>query len=266
MRVNEKRNWMTVHWGDDVALLDLDKEEILVTVANARNGFWECSVCSEIVEVYDADFKTEYATWDDIWDVLREKGHIRNRYYETLYIEPTLGKELQRCCDEIVTDVKKCGTEFDEEVTFPDGARMAIQVCGPSDPEEESCWTQGVVFDKDGNELGCTPACDRLDGSYGVDTNEASYWVHVIIGPKPEVWYCFMELVQYEPGDIPRLLVPWRDPDQYEHPFDFIYKTPEEALKGKAQLAPEEEDWILVKKTLEPQDIEVPVTQEESNA
>jgi hypothetical protein len=79
----------------------------------------------------------------------------------------------------------------------------------------------------------------------------------------PEVWYCWRERLYVEGEATPRLLVPWADPQQYEFPFDFIYKTPEEAIAGLHNMAdapevsdpedPHETDaWVLCKMTMEP--------------
>jgi hypothetical protein len=81
--------------------------------------------------------------------------------------------------------------------------------------------------------------------------------------PAPEVWYCWRERLYVEGEATPRLLVPWADPQQYEFPFDFIYKTPEKAIAGLHNMAdapevsdpedPHETDaWVLCKMTLEP--------------
>jgi hypothetical protein len=67
----------------------------------------------------------------------------------------------------------------------------------------------------------------------------------------PEIWYTWKELVTPEGEDTPRLLTPWADPMVYEYEFDYIFPTEEDARKAKAEQAPEE-DWILVKETLEP--------------
>jgi hypothetical protein len=75
------------------------------------------------------------------------------------------------------------GTYFDEEVVFDDGKRMAIQVCAcdkdPNDNVAPPAWTQGVLFDPDGNELGCTEVGEYFDGDYCVYLDDVEYCVTV---------------------------------------------------------------------------------------
>jgi hypothetical protein len=69
-----------------------------------------------------------------------------------------------------------------------------------------------------------------------------------------ETWYAWRELRQVEGEDVPRLLVPWGDPHQYEYDFNYYFATPEEAKRTKEEdlLGPSsEEDWLLVKLTME---------------
>lgn len=70
--------------------------------------------------------------------------------------------------------------EFDEEVRFPDGRRMAVQVCGTLSPATEPCWTQGVVFSPEGHELGCTDVGESFAGEYDVCVGSQQYRVVVV--------------------------------------------------------------------------------------
>lgn len=97
--------------------------------------------------------------------------------------ERTLGRELERLCREADSSAKKDAPEFDEEVTFPDGRRVAIQVVGPLDPAREPCWTQGVLFGKDGTELDCTDVGDSFEGEYYLSHGDTAYLVEVVITP-----------------------------------------------------------------------------------
>ena len=100
--------------------------------------------------------------------------------FKELQVEKSIAKEMEKICSRICRDVKKDGVEFDEEVVFEDGNRMAIQVCGPGDPSEETCWTQGVVFDSEGNELGCTDCGESFLGEYSVVIGDDEYVVNVV--------------------------------------------------------------------------------------
>lgn len=101
------------------------------------------------------------------------------KYYKELPVPFYVIREMESLCLNIHTDVRKDSTEFDEEVVFENGNRMAIQVCTPCDPSFESCWTQGVVFDADGNELGCTDCGESFAGEYCVQIDEDEYVVNV---------------------------------------------------------------------------------------
>ena len=100
-------------------------------------------------------------------------------FYRILHIDETKQKSLNELCNtikDISEIVQKDMPIFDEEVTFSDGKRMAIQVC-PADGE--CCWTQGVLFDEDGEELECTEVQENLDSPFIVDYNEIQYVVNV---------------------------------------------------------------------------------------
>lgn len=65
---------------------------------------------------------------------------------------------------------------FDRETAFPDGMRMAIRVVAPTiDPEHESAWTEGVLFDANGCERGCTEPGESAAGEYTIDCDGSTY-------------------------------------------------------------------------------------------
>lgn len=100
-------------------------------------------------------------------------------FHQILYINKTKQESLNELCNtikDISEIVQRDMPIFDEEVIFSDGKRMAIQVC-PADGE--CCWTQGVLFDEDGEELGCTEVQENLDSPFIVDCNEIQYVVNV---------------------------------------------------------------------------------------
>ena len=73
--------------------------------------------------------------------------------------------------------------------------------------------------------------------------------------PQKEVWYQWKVYSTVEGEGEPRLLTPWSDPMKYEFAFDFLYKTPSEAMQGLKdyEVDPIESfDWVLVKTTYEP--------------
>ena len=65
-----------------------------------------------------------------------------------------------------------------------------------------------------------------------------------------EVWFTWKILASDREGEPSRFITPWGDPRQYERPYDFIFKTPQEARAYKAESAPDEEGWILTRMVL----------------
>lgn len=68
---------------------------------------------------------------------------------------------------------------FDVEHTFDNGMRMAVQVCPSTDPDTESCWTQGVLFEPGGCERGWTDVGESLLGEFCVVDGDDEYVVDV---------------------------------------------------------------------------------------
>lgn len=102
------------------------------------------------------------------------------RYEEQMLVDSDVASQMQMYCEESFSDYKKDGVEWDKEVTFSNGFRMAVQVCGPNDVGLEPCWTQGVLFDPNGNEVGCTPPGDDFLGEYMVWDNDDEYVANVV--------------------------------------------------------------------------------------
>lgn len=69
--------------------------------------------------------------------------------------------------------------------------------------------------------------------------------------PRKETFYQWKEFAKIATEDTPRLFTPWSDPHQHEWPMDFMYDTVQEAIEAKAEIAPEE-DWWLVEVVYEP--------------
>lgn len=99
-------------------------------------------------------------------------------YHKTLTLPAGTIDRLEQLCRGPATDCGSDETVFDHEVTFDDGRRMAIQVVAPNDPAE-SCWTQGVLFEAGGAELGCTEPGDAFAGDYEVCCDGNVYSVRV---------------------------------------------------------------------------------------
>jgi len=101
-------------------------------------------------------------------------------YSQTLFVDETAADELKKICNEPSDDVGKCETVWDQEVQFDNGYRMAIQVCADAEPLEHPCWTQGVLYDPDGNERNCTEAGDSILGEFVLYCDGIEYTTYVI--------------------------------------------------------------------------------------
>ena len=100
-----------------------------------------------------------------------------NKYME-LYVDGELYDRMTHLCNNPDDSIEKDTTIFDREVVFDDGRRTVIQVCSPISNEE--CWTQGVLLDNYGIELGRTDLGESFGGEYLVYVNNIRYCVEVI--------------------------------------------------------------------------------------
>jgi len=75
---------------------------------------------------------------------------------------------------------------FDEEVVFGDRKRMAIQVIA-ADTDDETGWSQGVLFGAEGHELGVTDVRDFFLGEFTVADEGTNYTVKVVPGKMTEL-------------------------------------------------------------------------------
>lgn len=105
-------------------------------------------------------------------------------FHETMILPNDTLDRLEELCRGPATGCGRDETVFDREVTFDDGCRMAIQVVAPNEPETESCWTQGVLFDKGGAEIGLTEPGEGVGGEYRVETEGGFYTVVVTDGSR----------------------------------------------------------------------------------
>lgn len=103
-------------------------------------------------------------------------------FHGVLKVAKDRAEDLERWCNE-PPGRDNCGRKdeplYDEEFTFADGIRMAVQVCPSTNPDEEECWTQGVLFTPDGVELGCTDVGESFVGDYEIEHNGRWYCVEV---------------------------------------------------------------------------------------
>jgi hypothetical protein len=99
----------------------------------------------------------------------------------------------------------------------------------------------------------------RLECSCGErwypEVDEYDYEDDALADDRTEVWYQWKQYAAVEgyEEEGKRLLTPWADPNEYEHPWNVWHKTPEEAREAKAADAEADaEDWVLCKITMEP--------------
>lgn len=107
------------------------------------------------------------------------------QYRETMRVEARRFDALTKSCEAPNAELPRDTAIFDVELRFPDGNRVAIQVCSPLDPAEESCWTQAVLFDKAGNELSCTDVGETLGGEYCVSNHDTGDEYVVVVQRDP---------------------------------------------------------------------------------
>ena len=84
----------------------------------------------------------------------------------------------QRYLDEPNEHAPRGAVLFDYMARFPDNNYMAIQVIADSEPDRNAGWCQGVLFDSDGCELGCTEPDSVFLGEYTV----GDYTANVRVG------------------------------------------------------------------------------------
>ena len=108
-----------------------------------------------------------------------------NPYRKTLYITRRESEIIHKYLTEEPTCEKECLGEdetISNEVVFPDGIRMAIDVCGVQYRENEptnTAWTQAVLFSKEGSELTCTDVCEDYLGTWELEYEGRTYSVTV---------------------------------------------------------------------------------------
>ncbi len=76
-----------------------------------------------------------------------------------------------------------CGRDeilFDQEVTFSDGIRAAVQVISPNSPEDgDTAWSQCVLFDNRGREISVSQPSESLIGPFHMNYFDDTYIVKV---------------------------------------------------------------------------------------
>ena len=94
---------------------------------------------------------------------------------EFLHVSKETADDMNRILNETDSKLVKDSVQFDHEVVFDNGFRMAIQVVSGLNPATELCWTQGVLFDEVGNELNFTEVGESFLGEYICDYDGITY-------------------------------------------------------------------------------------------
>ena len=98
-------------------------------------------------------------------------------FVRVMNVKFEIADAMQQITNGFDKTVRSDSPEFDDEVVFSNGYRMAIQVCSG---EGESAWTQAILFDADGNQLSFTEAQPEFLGKYEIAWCDSLYVVHVI--------------------------------------------------------------------------------------
>ena len=156
-----------IYGGVDFRKFSADVDEYL-----AGKAVLDTIATGEIMTDNGSVYVGVIATGDDPYNktlyITRRESEIIHKY---LTVEPTCEKE---CLGEDET--------ISNEVVFPDGIRMAIDVCGVQYRENEptnTAWTQAVLFSKEGSELTCTDVCEDYLGTWELEYEGRTYSVTV---------------------------------------------------------------------------------------
>jgi hypothetical protein len=124
-------------------------------------------------------YTLSYVQYDMLKRHKRADVKVKAIHEMYLWVDADEVQEYERFCKEPPGDCGRGEVIFDEEVVFPDGNRVAIQVVADEEPNERECWTQGVLFGAEGTELGCTDVGDFFLGNHCLNYNDDEYVVIV---------------------------------------------------------------------------------------
>jgi len=88
------------------------------------------------------------------------------KHQKSLKVSVEKAQQMAWFCQFPNEEIERDEPVFDQTVTFDDGRRVVIQVVASTQPEEESCWTQGVLFGPEGTELAVTEPGEDFLGEY----------------------------------------------------------------------------------------------------
>jgi hypothetical protein len=89
-----------------------------------------------------------------------------------------LSSVLQNPC----SDLERDDIIWEGDSRFPNEEWALYQVISTLDPEQESCWSQCVLFDKNGHEFACSEVSETLLGTFKFDVKGKTYIVNIVEG------------------------------------------------------------------------------------
>ena len=104
------------------------------------------------------------------------------KYTGKIVVDREKAEKLEEFCKNPPGNCGDGEVLFDEEYTFENGNRVAVQVIASESPESESCWTQAVLYASHGYELSMTDVGESFLGEYFIKQDEDEYVVNVEIG------------------------------------------------------------------------------------
>lgn len=110
----------------------------------------------------------------------RERRNMKTkktRYDQIILIPPDVADTIQRYLNATTEeDFQGEDNTISYTAKFPDGMAMDVQCCGCQD---ESSWTQAVLFNQKGGECGCTEPKDKFFDTWDIETEDTVYCVEV---------------------------------------------------------------------------------------
>lgn len=83
------------------------------------------------------------------------------KHSQTIMVPKHQVAEVQRVCDEPPgSDCEQATPIFTWTAKFPNGLQADVKVVSDSEPEEQPCWCEAVLFNEKGYELVCTEPSD----------------------------------------------------------------------------------------------------------
>ena len=153
-------------------------------------------------------------------------------YQRTIFITPREIETIYRYLTKVPTCAEECLPEdkpITHEITFPDGVKMAIYVCGTPYKEggpNNTAWTRAVLFSRDGVQVDDSGVCEDLLGKWELQYQGDTYRVVVCasaklqynsaVGVKRQQYIGIQKYLNNEPASSEECL----GPDE-----SFVFKT-----------------------------------------